>query len=75
MSEVLKSDTELLGMFSDNIGKQTEQSGRPLLQFQFMINYSKGLLLRLSSCSKTKKLRKPLMYILHIYCIVTTNFP
>lgn len=30
LSEVLKSDTELLGMLSDNMGKQTEESGRPI---------------------------------------------
>ncbi|XP_057189086.1 histone-lysine N-methyltransferase 2C isoform X3 [Triplophysa rosa] len=38
MSEVLKSDTELLGMFSDNIGKQTEQSGLDFCPFQ--VDYS-----------------------------------
>lgn len=30
LSEELKSDTELLGMFSDNNDKQSEESGRPL---------------------------------------------
>lgn len=28
LSEVLKSDTDLLGMLSDNMGKQSEESGR-----------------------------------------------
>ena len=31
LSEVLKSDTELLGMLSDDMSKQTEESGRPSL--------------------------------------------
>lgn len=30
LSEVLKSDTDLLGMLSDNMGKQSEESGRPI---------------------------------------------
>ncbi|XP_065124300.1 histone-lysine N-methyltransferase 2C isoform X10 [Paramisgurnus dabryanus] len=38
MSEELKSDTELLGMFSDNICKQTEESGIDFCPFQ--VDYS-----------------------------------
>ncbi|KAM9500181.1 histone-lysine N-methyltransferase 2C isoform 4-T4 [Clarias gariepinus] len=34
LSEVLKSDTELLGMLSDNMGKQTEESGLDFCPFQ-----------------------------------------
>ncbi|XP_056329618.1 histone-lysine N-methyltransferase 2C isoform X7 [Danio aesculapii] len=38
LSEELKSDTELLGMFSDNIDKQTEESGVDFCPFQ--VEYS-----------------------------------
>ncbi|XP_072544552.1 histone-lysine N-methyltransferase 2C isoform X3 [Salminus brasiliensis] len=34
LSEVLKSDTELLGMLSDDMGKQTEESGLDFCPFQ-----------------------------------------
>ncbi|XP_060784206.1 histone-lysine N-methyltransferase 2C isoform X2 [Neoarius graeffei] len=34
LSEVLKSDTELLGMLSDNMGKQSEESGLDFCPFQ-----------------------------------------
>ncbi|XP_077069572.1 histone-lysine N-methyltransferase 2C isoform X1 [Siphateles boraxobius] len=38
LSEELKSDTELLGMFSDNIGKQSEEPGLDFCPFQ--VEYS-----------------------------------
>ncbi|KAI5103767.1 histone-lysine N-methyltransferase 2C isoform X5, partial [Silurus meridionalis] len=34
LSEVLKSDTDLLGMLSDNMGKQSEESGLDFCPFQ-----------------------------------------